>query len=419
MIDLRLLREDPERVAAAYERRGGVEGLDRVVALDEEYRRLLAEVERLRAEHNRASKAIGQAAPGDRPAAIEAAKSLVGEREALEPQLDRARAELEEAAAYLPNLPHDSVPFGVTEDDNELEREMGERPSFDFAPLDHVALGERLGIFDGDRAAKTSGSRFVYLTGPGVMLELALVRFAVDFLADRGFTPVVPPVLVRREAMYGTGFFPADEHEFYTVERDDLFLAGTSEVPMASMHAGEILSADDLPRRYAGFSPCFRREAGSYGAETKGLIRVHQFDKVEQFSFAHPDDSWDEFAAIRTNEEKILQALEIPYRVMIMCGGDLGSSAAKKVDNEAWLPGADRYLELTSASNTTDYQARRLGVRFRDGDKTRLVHMLNGTACAVGRTIVALLENHQRGDGSVGVPEALQPYTGFSEIKPR
>ncbi|MDQ4024325.1 MAG: serine--tRNA ligase, partial [Actinomycetota bacterium] len=213
--------------------------------------------------------------------------------------------------------------------------------------------------------------------------------------------------------------FPADEHEFYTVERDDLFLAGTSEVPMASMHADEILDAGDLPRRYAGFSPCFRREAGSYGAETKGLIRVHQFDKVEQFSFAHPDDSWDEFAAIRTNEEKILQALEIPYRVMIMCGGDLGSSAAKKVDNEAWLPGANRYLELTSASNTTDYQARRLGVRFRDGEKTRLVHMLNGTACAVGRTIVALLENHQRADGSIGIPEALQPYTGFSELKPR
>ncbi len=419
MIDLRLLREDPDRVAEAYDRRGGVEGLDRVVALDAEYRRLLGEVERLRAEHNRTSKAIGGAAPEDRPAAIAAAKALVAEREALEPELERARAELDETAAYLPNLPHDSVPFGVTEEENVLEREVGEKPSFDFEPRDHVALGESLGIFDGERAAKTSGSRFVFLTGPGVMLELALVRFTIDFLLDRGFTPVVPPVLVRREAMYGTGFFPADEHEYYTAERDELFLAGTSEVPMASMHADEILRADELPRRYAGFSACFRREAGSYGAETKGLIRVHQFDKVEQFSVAHPDDSWDEYAAIRTNEEKILQALEIPYRVMIMCGGDLGSSAAKKVDNEAWLPGAGRYLEVTSASNTTDYQSRRLGVRFRDGDKTRLVHLLNGTACAVGRTIVALLENHQREDGSVGIPSALQPYTGFSEIKPR
>ncbi len=419
MIDLRLLREDPGRVAEAYERRGGVEGLDRVIALDEEYRRLLGEVEKLRADHNRSSKAIGQAAPEDRPAAIEAAKALVAEREALEPELERARAELEEAAAFLPNLPHDSVPFGVTEEENLLEREVGEKPSFDFEPKDHVALGESLGIFDGERAAKTSGSRFVFLTGPGVLLELALVRFAIDFLVDRDFTPVVPPVLVRREAMYGTGFFPADEHEYYTVDRDELFLAGTSEVPMASMHADEILRADELPRRYAGFSTCFRREAGTYGAETKGLIRVHQFDKVEQFSVAHPDDSWDEYAAIRTNEEKILQALEIPYRVMIMCGGDLGSSAAKKVDNEAWLPGAGRYLEVTSASNTTDYQSRRLGVRFRDGDKTRLVHLLNGTACAVGRTIVALLENHQREDGGVSIPDALRPYTGFSEIKPR
>ena len=418
MIDLRLLREDIDRVKDAYERRGGVERLDQVVALDDEYRKLLGEVERLRAEHNRASKAIGQAAPEDRPTAIEAAKTLVSEREELEPRLERTRSELEEAAAYLPNLPHESVPPGLSEDENVLEREVGEKPEFDFEPQDHVALGESLGIFDGERAAKTSGSRFVYLTGPGVILELALVRFAVDFLVERGFTPVVPPVLVRREAMYGTGFFPADEHEFYMVERDELFLTGTSEVAMASMHADEILSAAELPRRYAGFSPCFRREAGSYGAETKGLIRVHQFDKVEQFSYAHPDESWDEFAAIRTNEEKILQALEIPYRVMIMCGGDLGSSAAKKVDNEAWLPGAGRYLELTSASNTTDYQARRLSVRFRDGDGTRLVHMLNGTACAVGRTIVALLENHQRADGGVDIPEALRAYTGFSEIKP-
>ncbi|MDQ4024965.1 MAG: serine--tRNA ligase, partial [Actinomycetota bacterium] len=265
MIDLRLLREERERVLAAYERRGGVEGLDRVVALDEEYRRLLGEVERLRAEHNRASKAIGEAAPEDRPAAIEAAKALVGQRETLEPELERAKAELDEAAAYLPNVPHDSVPFGLSEEENVLEREVGEKPAFDFEPRDHVALGELLGIFDGDRAAKTSGSRFVYLTGPGVILELALVRFAIDFLVDRGFTPVVPPVLVRREAMYGTGFFPADEHEYYTVERDELFLAGTSEVPMASMHADEILRADELPRRCAGFSTCFRREAGTYG----------------------------------------------------------------------------------------------------------------------------------------------------------
>jgi seryl-tRNA synthetase len=275
-----------------------------------------------------------------------------------------------------------------------------------------------LGIFDSERGARTSGSRFVYLTGKGVLLELALVRFAIDLLVERGFEPVVPPVLVREHAMYGTGFLPAEEHEFYKVERDDLYLVGTSEVPIAALHAGEILTPERLPLRYVGFSTCFRREAGTYGKETKGLIRVHQFDKVEQFSFTEPDDSWDEFQTIRANQEKILQALEIPYRVVVMCAGDLGASAAKKVDNEAWLPGAGRYLELTSATNATDYQARRLQVRFKDGQGTRLVHTLNGTACAVGRTIVALLENHQRADGSVAIPEALRPYTGFEALEP-
>jgi seryl-tRNA synthetase len=418
MIDLRLLREDTDAVRAAYKRRGGVEGLDRVVKLDARRRELLADVERLRADQNRASKAIGQAAPEDRPAAIEEAKKLSDAIKVREPELESITSELEGAAAFLPNLPHESVPDGLTEDENVVEREVGDRPRFDFEPLDHVALGERLGLLDGERAARTSGSRFVYLKGKGVLLELALVRFAIEHLSDRGFEPVVPPVLVREPAMYGTGFLPAEEFEFYKIERDDLYLVGTSEVPLAAMHANEILPSDDLPRRYAGFSPCFRREAGTYGKETKGLVRVHQFDKVEQFSFAHPDDSWDEYAAIRTNQEKILQMLEIPYRVLVMCAGDLGSAAAKKVDNEAWLPGAGRYMEVTSASNTTDYQARRLQIRFRDGGATKLVHTLNGTACAVGRTIVALLENHQRGDGSVVIPEALRPHTGFDSIEP-
>ena len=418
MIDLKLLREQPDAFATAYARRGGVEGLEGVVELDRSYRELLAEVEALRAEQNRASKAIGQAAPDDRQAAIDHARTLADHLKELEPDLESRSAALEEAAAFLPNLPHTSVPEGLTEDDNVVEREVGERPTFDFEPRDHVQLGEGLDIFDAERGAKTSGSRFVYLTGQGVFLELALVRFALDHLDHHKFKPVIPPVLVRRHAMYGTGFFPADEHEFYTVERDELFLTGTSEVALAAMHSEEILDTDKLPVRYAGFSPCFRREAGSYGKDTKGLIRVHQFDKVEQFSFAHPDDSWDEYAAIRTNQEKILQSLEIPYRVLVMCAGDLGSSAAKKVDNEAWLPGAQRYLEVTSATNATDFQARRLRIRFRSGsDSTRLVHTLNGTACAVGRTIVALLENHQREDGSVAIPEALQPYTGFTELR--
>ena len=417
MIDLRLMRDDLDAVRKAYARRGGVEGLERVVELDARHRELLREVERLRAEQNRASKAIGQSSPEARPRAIEKARSLADELKRLEPELESVQGCLDEAAAYLPNLPHESVPEGRSEEDNVVEREVGGKPEFDFEPQDHVAIGERLGLFDSGRGVKTSGSRFVYLTGPGVILELALVRFAIDFLLERGFSPVVPPVLVRRHAMYGTGFLPTEEHEFYRSDRDDLFLTGTSEVALAAMHSDEILDVDQLPLRYAGFSSCFRREAGSYGKETKGLIRVHQFDKVEQFSFSHPDDSWDELQAIRANQEKILQTLEIPYRVLVMCGGDLGSSAAKKVDNEAWLPGARRYMEVTSATNATDYQARRLQARFRSAEGTRLVHTLNGTACAVGRMIVALIENHQRADGGVDVPEALRPYTGFEEIK--
>lgn len=417
MIDLKLLREQPEVVRAAYDRRGGVD-LDEISRLDTLRREKLREVEDLRAEQNRASKAIGQASPEDRPAAIAQAKEMSDRLKDLEPELEEATAAVERAAAFLPNFPHDSVPDGLTEDDNVVEREVGDKPTFDFEAKDHVELGEALGIFDAERGAKTSGSRFVYLKGQGVILEFALVRFAMDHCNKRGFTPIVPPVLVREHAMFGTGFLPAEEHEFYKVERDDLYLVGTSEVPIAAMHSGEILAADQLPMRYAGFSPCFRREAGSYGKDTKGLIRVHQFDKVEQFSFAHPDDSWDEYAAIRANQELILQALEIPYRVLVMCAGDLGSSAAKKVDHEAWIPGAQRYLELTSATNATDYQARRLQIRFRDGQITRLVHTLNGTACAVGRTIVALLENHQQADGTVCIPEALRSYTGFETLTP-
>ena len=417
MIDVRLLREDLDAVRRAYDRRGGIADLDRIVELDERHRGLLREVEDLRAEQNRASKAIGQAAPDDRPAAIATAKKLSERLKSLEPDLDKMESDLQRLLSYLPNLPHESVPNGLTEEDNVVEREVGPKPEFDFEAKDHVALGEGLGIFDGERGAKTSGSRFVYLTGDGVLLELALVRFALDVLSETGFKPVVPPVLVREHAMYGTGFLPAEEHEFYRDERDDLYLVGTSEVPLAAMHSDEVLAEEDLPIRYAGFSPCFRREAGTYGKDTKGLVRVHQFDKVEQFSFTHPDRSWDEYETIRSNQERILQALEIPYQVLVMCAGDLGGSAAKKVDHEAWLPGARRHLEVTSATNATDYQARRLNVRFK-GEGRGLVHTLNGTACAVGRMLVALLENHQRGDGSVGIPQALVPYTGFTELTP-
>ena len=418
MIDLKLLRDDLDSVRKAYARRGGVPQLDEVVALDQRHRQLLADVERVRAEHNKASRAIASASANTRPAAIAEAKVLADRLKELEPELERAGSELATKAAYLPNLPDDSVPEGLSDQENVVAREVGEKPTFDFPPLDHAGLGRRLGIFDAERGTKVSGSRFVYLTGQGAILELALVRFAVDFLGGRGFTPAITPVLVRERAMYGTGFLPAEEREIYKIERDELFLTGTSEVALAGFHADEIVDSAQLPLRYAGFSTNFRREAGTYGKDTQGLVRLHQFDKVEQFSLAHPDTSWEEYAFILANEEELLQALEIPYRVLVMCGGDLGPMAAKKVDHEAWLPASGRFMEVTSATNATDYQSRRLQIRFREGGKSRLVHTLNGTACAVGRTIVALLENHQRADGSVSIPEPLRRYTGFDALRP-
>jgi seryl-tRNA synthetase len=418
VIDLRLLRDDLDSVRSAYARRGGVPQLERVLELDREHRRLLGVVESVRAEHNQTSRAIATSSPSLRPAAIAGAKELSERLKELEPELERTEEELRRTASYLPNLPDESVPFGTSDAENVVEREVGDRPTFDFVPLDHVVLGQRLGLFDAERGAKTSGSRFVYLTGPGALLELALIRFAVDFLGARAFTPVITPVLVREHALFGTGFFPAEEREIYKVERDDLFLAGTSEVALAAMHSDEIVAAARLPIRYAGLSTNFRREAGTYGKDTQGLVRLHQFDKVEQFILAHPDSSWDEYASILRNEEELLEALEIPYRVLLMCGGDLGPMAAKKVDHEAWLPASDRFLELTSATHATDYQSRRLQIRFKEEGRSRLVHTLNGTAFAIGRTIVALLENHQRGDGSVAIPEALRRYTGFDVLEP-
>ncbi|HEX3327482.1 MAG TPA: serine--tRNA ligase [Actinomycetota bacterium] len=418
MIDLKLLRDDLDFVRAAYARRGGVPQLDEVAELDRKRRRMLVEVENARAEQNRLSRLIPLSAPEDRPSAIAEAKVIADRLKELEPELERTEEELTRLASYLPNLPDESVPSGLSEEENVVAREVGERPRFDFEPLDHATLGRNLGIFDAERGVKTSGSRFVYLTGPGAVLELSLVRFAIDMLGGRGFTPVITPVLVRERAMYGTGFLPADEREIYKIERDDLYLAGTSEVALASMHAEETVDGARLPLRYAGFSTNFRREAGTYGKDTQGLVRLHQFDKVEQFSYSHPDTSWDEYDFILANQEEFLQALEIPYRVVVMCGGDLGPMAAKKIDHEAWLPASDRFLEVTSATNATDYQARRFQTRFRAEGKSGLVHTLNGTACAVGRTIVALLENHQRADGSVAIPEPLRHYTGFESLQP-
>jgi seryl-tRNA synthetase len=324
--------------------------------------------------------------------------------------------------AETPNVPHESAPNGFTDEDAELIKEVGVPPTFDFEPKDHAELGAALGVLDTERGARTSGSRFVYLLGDLAFVQFALVRHALDVIGEAGFTPVIPPVLVREEAMYGTGFLPTDAVNIYKTDEDELYLVGTSEVPLAAFHMGEILEEGDLPVRYGGYSTCFRREAGSYGKDLGGMFRVHQFDKVEMFSFTTPEASWDEHEHILATEERVVQNLELPYRVVNIAAGDLGGSAAKKYDIEVWLPGQNRYRELTSCSNCTDYQARRLQTRLRRGSGAiEPVHTLNGTATALGRTMIAIMENHQQADGTVALPKVLHQYLPerVRELRPR
>jgi seryl-tRNA synthetase len=410
LLDLRAIRDDPAPAREALARRGAAEALDELLAPDDRRRALLPEVEGRRARQNAASDEIAarKRAGGDAGEVIERMKAVSAELKQLESELAEVEAKRDELAAKLPNLPHADAPDGGEEDSVAL-REVGERPSFDFEPRDHLDLGIDHGWIEVEKAAAASGSRFAYLLGDLVLVELALIRFAVGVVADEGFTPVVPPVLVREGPLYGTGFFPGEREMIYEIPRDELFLVGTSEVSLAALHADEILAADELPRRYAGVSTCFRREAGAAGKDTRGIFRVHQFDKVEMFSFVTPAESSAEHERILALQERILTALEVPYRVVDIAVGDLGAAAARKFDCEAWIPSQERYRELTSCSNTTDYQARRLGARFRPGPEAgpEHVHTLNGTAVAVGRTLIALLENHQRADGSVALPAAL------------
>src|SRR5512132_807154 len=414
MLDLRLVRDDPDRVKAALAKRGPdvAEQVDRLLEADTARRRLVTEVDALRAEQKRRGKEVARAAPAERGQVLAGLKELsdrVGEAEA---RLRAAEATLAELQAGMPNLPDPATPAGGEEDSVELRR-VGTPREFYFDVRDHLELGELLGAIDTVRAAKVSGARFGYLTGPGALLGFALVR-----LTAAGFVPMIPPVLVRREAMFGTGFLPTDEQQIFRTADDDLYLAGTSEVPLVSYHSDELLDPGVLPLRYAGFSTCFRREAGSYGKDTRGIFRVHQFDKVEMVSFVLPDASAVEHELLLAHEEAILQALELPYRVVDIAAGDLGGSAARKFDCEAWIPSQGTYRELTSTSNCTDYQARRIGCRVREPDGNRPLHTLNGTAVAVGRTIIALLENHQQPDGSVQIPAALRPYLGAELIRP-
>jgi seryl-tRNA synthetase len=422
VIDLRRLREDPDVVRASQRARGAEEGLvDAVLAADEHRRAALTEFERARAEQKSLGKQVAGAKGEERHALLNRARELADRVKALQGEVDAASDEFEGVARRIDNVVESETPPGG-EQDYMVLHEVGTPRDFGaegFEPLDHLALGERLRAIDTDRGAKVSGARFYFLTGVGARLELALLNCAMDKAISAGFTPVITPTLVKPEIMAGTGFLGAHADEIYHLGTDDLYLVGTSEVALAGYHAGEVLDLSDGPLRYAGWSACYRREAGSYGKDTRGIIRVHQFHKVEMFVWCRVEDAYDEHRRLLGWEEEMLRAVELPYRVIDVAAGDLGSSAARKFDCEAWLPTQSRWLELTSTSNCTAYQARRLDVRERNPhvpeSGNRPVATLNGTL-ATTRWIVALLENHQLPDGSVRVPQALQPYLGGLDL---
>ncbi len=416
MIDLKRLRDEPE-YRAGVERKRVRDGLiDDVLSLDAERAALARAVQELRTRQNAASKEIGKAAPDEREAKIAAAGALKAELQADERTLAELEERLRELALQLPNPADPSVPDGG-EDDYEVVRTVGDTGA---APaLDHAQYAEQMGFVDAERGAIASGSRFAYLMREAVMVEFALVQWVMQRLAGLGFTPVVTPVLVREHTMEEAGFFPTDRAQVYEVDGGELFLTGTSEVPLSALHRGDVLDPEELPRRYAGFSSNFRREAGTYGKDTRGIFRVHQFDKVEMFSFCDPASSWDEHARLVEIEESIVRDLQLPYRVINVAAGDLGAAAAKKYDVEVWLPSEGRYRESHSCSNYLDFSARRLQTRVRGVDGNRLVHTLNGTAVAVARMLVFLFEHYQDTDGAFVVPDVLRAYTGFDRVEPR
>jgi seryl-tRNA synthetase len=414
VIDLRRLREEPEYRVGIERKRVAAGVIDDVLAIDEERRAHQARVEELRAKQKAISKEIAKAPPDQREERRRDAAASKSELQAAEEQLGTLDAKVRELALQVPNPADPDVPDGG-EDDGEVVRVVGETNAA--PPLDHAAFAERLGFVETQHSVEMSGSRFASLMGQAALLELALAQWVVSRLVAEGFTPVVPPVLVREQAMEEAGFFPTDRHQVYEVDGGELFLVGTSEIPLSALHRGERLSPDALPRRYAGISTCFRREAGTYGKDTRGLVRVHQFDKIEMFSFAAPDGSDDEHERLLAIEESIITELGLPYRVVNIATGDLGAAAAKKYDLEVWLPSEGRYREITSCSNYRDYSARRLDTRVKTDKGSVFAHTLNGTACAIGRTLVFLLEHYQEGDAFV-VPDVLKPYTGFDLVEP-
>ncbi len=422
MIDLQKLRENPQEFQKALSRKNVEIDIDEIVEMDDERRELLQKVERARRTQNEASQKIAAADGSEKSKLIAEMKTVSDDLKKNEEQLNRLTKILDEKLLSIPNPPHESVPDGGEDDATEI-RKVGEIRNFEFAPRDHVELGELCDLIDLKRGVKVSGSRFYYLKNEAVILEFALAQFALSILVKNGFTPMITPTLVREKAMTATGFFPNEKMNIYEVnptteknpEGDDLFLVGTSEVPLTMFHGDEILEKG-LPQRYVGWSTCYRREAGAYGRDTKGVFRVHQFDKMEMFSFCDPEKSWDEHKFLVSIQEQILKELKLPYRAVNIAAGDLGAPATKKIDLEVWIPSEKKYRELTSCSNCTDFQARRANIRFRGNSGTEFVHTLNGTAIAITRMLVAIFENYQLKNGSIEIPEVLRQWAGKGVI---
>ena len=415
MLDPNLLKENKELLELSLSKRNKVIDLTHLEKLNEERKSIRFEAEQKRAEQKEIGKLIAAASSDEKEKLLEKAAALSETVKLLFDQVEEKDKNFFDEWIKLPNIISDNSPVGLTDEDNLEIKKVGDIKNI-VNPKDHLEIAESLGLIDVQKAAEVSGSRFSYLFGDLVKIEFNLVSWALNKLSDKGFTPTLPPVLVREKALYGTGFFPDDAEQVYEIPSDDLYLVGTSEVPLAALKSDEILSIENLPMRYAGFSTCFRREAGTYGKDTTGIFRVHQFDKVEMFSFCDPEKSKDEHEYILSVEEEILQELEIPYRVVDVCSGDLGASAAKKYDIEAWIPSQNTYREVTSCSNTTDFQARRLNIRSKKDGNTQIIHTLNGTAIAVGRILIALIENNQQEDGTVKFSDELSKILGVEKL---